>query len=141
MTSFAAAVGGYGCFLLVDGVAGILAGTVAIGLGMSWNGVLTSRFMDAFPAADRSAGFGLVRAMFILLGSLGSVVTGILADEFGWPTAYGLVMGLLCVAMVALAVAAVVDHDLWTPPTAVVGRRTKGCRSLPRTTLTCTTQL
>jgi len=112
VTSFSAAVGGYACFLLVDGVTGLYAGTVAIGLGMSWNGVLTSRFMDAFSATDRSAGFGLVRTIFMLLGSLGSVVTGVLADEFGWPTAYGLVVVLLCVVIVALAVAAVVDRDL-----------------------------
>lgn len=112
VTSFGAAVAGYGCFFWTDDLTGLVAGTVALGLGMSWNGVLTSRYMNAFSADNRSAGFGFVRTISMLLGSLGSVVTGFLADIYGWPTAYGLVVALLCAIIVALVIAVIVDRDL-----------------------------
>jgi uncharacterized protein YaaW (UPF0174 family) len=44
-----------------------------------------------------------VRTTFILLGSVGDVVTGVLADSVGWGVAYGVVVGLLVVAVGALA--------------------------------------
>lgn len=73
-----------------------------LGVGMSWFGVLQARFMDIFSDAERGTGFGLVRTVFMLLGASGSVVTGTLADVLGWTAAYGLVVGLLVVAVAVL---------------------------------------
>lgn len=74
-----------------------LAGVGLIGVGMSWGGVLGARFMAHLSVAERTTGYGLVRAVYMLLGSAGSVVTGTVADAAGWPAAYGLVVGLLVV--------------------------------------------
>jgi len=101
--SFLAGVGGYGCFLFGDGsLAVVAAGTLLVGLGLSWPGVLNSRFMDYLAAGERGTGFGLVRTVVLLVSSLGSGVTGTLAGRFGWLAAYGLVATLLAVLFAAL---------------------------------------
>jgi predicted MFS family arabinose efflux permease len=102
--AFVAGVAGYACFLFGDGgVAVVVAGTGLLGLGLSWPGVLNSRFMDYLAADERGTGFGLVRTVVLLVSSLGSGVTGTLAGRLGWVAAYGLVAGLLAVLVGALA--------------------------------------
>ena len=81
-----------------------LVGVVFLGVGMSWGGVLASRFMAHLPEADRTTGYGLVRSLYVLLGSTGSVVTGTLAGAAGWQAAYGLlvvVLGVVGLSLVA----------------------------------------
>jgi MFS family permease len=69
-----------------------------IGLGVGWAGVIQARFMVGFDATERGTGFGLVRTVFVTLGSAGNAVTGALAESLGWPAAYGLVALLLVIA-------------------------------------------
>ena len=72
------------------------------GVGFGWGGVLHSLLMDHLPADERASGFGLVRTVYMLLGSTGSVVVGTLADTAGWATAYGVVGGLLGAGVLAI---------------------------------------
>ncbi|MDX1747488.1 MAG: MFS transporter, partial [Halobacteriales archaeon] len=88
--------------VLGTGSVAIGLGVVFLGGGMGWAGVLNSRFMDLFGDRERGTAFGLVRTVFLLLGSLGSVVTGVLVDASGWTVAYGMVAVVLVVGMVAI---------------------------------------
>lgn len=99
---FLVTVVGLGTVLSAGTVVAVALGVGVLGVGMSWFGVLQARFMDLFDDAERGGGFGLVRTVFIFLGSFGSVVTGTLADVSGWPAAYGTVVVLLAVAAAAL---------------------------------------
>lgn len=103
--SFLAGVAGYAAFLFGDGsLVAVAVGTTLVGVGLSWPGVLNSRFMDYLDADERGSGFGLVRTVVLLVSSLGSGVTGTLAGRVGWLAAYGLVAGLLAL-LVGLLVA------------------------------------
>lgn len=92
----------FAVFLTADGLVALAGGTVLLGAGLSWAGVLNSRFMDHLGAGERGTGFGLVRTIVLLVGSLGSVVTGTIADAVGWLPAFGLVAGLLGAVVVLL---------------------------------------
>lgn len=94
-SGFLAGAAGMVVFMTTRGLVATGLGTVLLGAGISWPGVLNSRFMDLFSDAERGAGFGLVRTGFLLVSSLGSVTTGALADAFGWTVAYGAVAALL----------------------------------------------
>jgi MFS family permease len=110
--SFLAGVAGYACFLFGDGgLPVVVLGTLLVGLGLSWPGVLNSRFMDHLAADERGTGFGLVRTVVLLVSSLGSGVTGTLAGQVGWLAAYGLVGTLLAVLVSALAANRVLGVD------------------------------
>jgi MFS family permease len=110
--SFLAGVAGYVCFLFGDGgLLVVVLGTLLVGLGLSWPGVLNSRFMDHLAADERGTGFGLVRTVVLLVSSLGSGVTGTLAGQVGWLAAYGLVGTLLAVLVSALAANRVLGVD------------------------------
>ena len=95
---------GLGLLLFTGSLFGLVAGVGILGVGISWPGVIQARIMDHFEDDERGRGFGLVRAVYMLLGSLGSVVVGSLADFVGWPVAYGFVIGLLSLVVAALAV-------------------------------------
>jgi len=104
IVSFLAGTGGYACFLFGDGgPVAVVVGAGLVGLGLSWPGALNSRFMDHLAAEERGTGFGLVRTVVLLVSSLGSGVTGTVAEASGWFTAYALVAALLAV-LVALLV-------------------------------------
>lgn len=93
---------GFFLLLMTDWVGGLYLGILIVGSGMGWAGVIQSRIMDGFAADERGTGFGLVRTVFILIGSGGSAITGILADMVGWQAAYGVVALLLVVAGIAV---------------------------------------
>ena len=80
---------------------GIGAGVAVgfLGMGMSFGGVLAARFMVNLSPEERTEGYGLVRGVYMLLGSTGSVVTGTVADIAGWTAAYGLVGVLVTVVL------------------------------------------
>lgn len=84
----AVGVGGY-ILLVVSGAPWIVgAGTVCAGIAMSWGAALLPKFMDHLDADERSAGFGLIRTVYMVLGASGSVVTGTVADLMGWGPAF-----------------------------------------------------
>jgi YNFM family putative membrane transporter len=104
VVSFLAGVLGYAVFLFGDGgILAVVSGAGLVGLGLSWPGVINSRFMDHLAADERGTGFGLVRTVVLLVSSLGSGVTGTVAEAVGWFAAYGVVAALLAV-LVALVV-------------------------------------
>jgi predicted MFS family arabinose efflux permease len=100
----AAGVVGYGGLTVeastpLTGAAIVLAGTA-----MSSTPVIQSRMLDGLSAADRGAGFGAFRTVYLLLGASGTVVIGTLADVSGWTVATGL-MGFCFLVILVLAVA------------------------------------
>ena len=101
--SLAIGVGVVGYGLLVFG-AGLGAAGVAVslaGLSMGWGAALMPKFMDHLDDHERNSGFGLVRTVYMMLGAVGSVVTGLVADLFGWSVAF-LGLALLLVGMLAV---------------------------------------
>ncbi|MFB6300150.1 MAG: MFS transporter [Halobacteriales archaeon] len=98
--------------LVTDQVMLAYLGIAMLGIGMSWGGVVAARIMDNLAVSDRTVGYGLVRSIYVLIGSSGSVVTGVLADASGWPTAYGLVVVLLGIAFIAIVLNRVLNLGL-----------------------------
>lgn len=99
------AVGVIGFLLLVLSESMIVwTGAIAlIGLAMSWGAPLQSRYMDNLSTAERGAGFGLVRTVYLILGASGSVVVGVVADLAGWGVAFGLLACVMGIGLLALA--------------------------------------
>jgi MFS family permease len=69
-----------------------------LGLGMSWPPAIQSRFVDNLSEENQNFGFGLVRSIYMGIGSLGSLVTGTLATTMGWQVAYGLIAVMFLLA-------------------------------------------
>lgn len=103
-----------GLTLLVIGTRFPIAilGCGLVALGMGFPGVINSRFMDHLAEGERGHGFGLIRTVNLLLGSLGSVVTGSLADVAGWTVAFGLLPVLLLVPLGMVAANGLLDTGL-----------------------------
>jgi len=96
--------GGFATLVLAPASpAGRWLGVGLVGVGLTWGGAIQARFMREFGPEERGTGFGLVRTVFVFLGSVGNVLTGVLADVAGWPVAYGVVVGLLCLGAFLLA--------------------------------------
>ncbi|WP_418284446.1 MFS transporter [Halorubrum sp. DTA46] len=83
--------------------AALLAAMVALGVSMSFGAALMPRFLREFSTEEENAGFGLVRTVYMMIASLGSVVVGALADLFGWAVAFGVLGALLAATFCALA--------------------------------------
>lgn len=98
-------VWGYGVLVGGTGLWTVGAGIVCVGLAMSWGAALLPAFMDHLSEEERSAGFGLIRTTYMVLGASGSAVTGVVADVLGWKAAFlglaallgGMLVVLLCV--------------------------------------------
>ena len=100
-SAFGLGVVGYGVLVLGSGAV-VLAAIPVVGVAMSWGAPVQSRFIDHLSESERAAGFGLVRTVYMTLGALGSVVVGTLADVAGWTIAFGLLVGLLALATLAV---------------------------------------
>lgn len=98
--------------ILVPSQVGLVVGTALLGIGVSWPGTIQARFMDQFGDAERGYGFGLARTVYMFVGASGSVVVGTLAEQFGWPVGYGVVIALLSVCVLLLASNRVLGLDL-----------------------------
>ncbi|MHC3436519.1 MFS transporter [Natrialbaceae archaeon A-gly3] len=99
---------GFVLFVAVPGFLAITAAVILVGTGLGWGAALLPRFMDELSEAERGAGFGLVRSVYGVIGSVGSVATGLFADLFGWAVAFGILAALLALVVLAL----VVNHVL-----------------------------
>ena len=95
---------GFALLIAVPGTVALVAAVVLVGTGLGWGAALLPRFMDVLSDAERGAGFGLIRTVYGFIGALGSVVTGLLADLFGWGVAFGVLAGLLVLVFAALVV-------------------------------------
>ncbi|MDG5818626.1 MFS transporter [Natronococcus sp. A-GB7] len=83
--------------LVTVGVAVLLTG-----LGSSFFAALDPRFLDQFGDTERGAGFGLVRTVYTVVGSAGSVGVGLFADLFGWGVSFLVLAGLFALTFSAL---------------------------------------
>jgi len=91
-------------------------GVVLVGVGMSWSPAVQSRAIDALGDDERGVGFGLVRTCYVLLGALGGVVVGTVADGPGWSAAFLLVAAVLACALGTAVVAGLTDTGSPRPP-------------------------
>jgi YNFM family putative membrane transporter len=104
--AFGTGVVGYGTLVVGSGAA-VVAAIPLVGVAMSWGAPVQTRFIDHLSETERAAGFGLVRTVYMILGSLGSVVVGALSDVAGWAVAFGALAALLAVeALLAVGGAA-----------------------------------
>ena len=89
--------------LFIPGLTAVLLGTIVLGTGMSWPGVLQARLMDQLPEDRRGFGFGFMRTVYMFFAAPGSVVVGTIADQRGWQLGYGSIAALLCITILVLA--------------------------------------
>jgi len=94
---------GYATLIAGSGLAVLASGAVLTGVAMSWGAPLQSRFIDRLSAAERGAGFGLVRTVYMLVGASGSIVVGVVSDVAGWMAAFGLLVAVMAVGVLLLA--------------------------------------
>lgn len=88
--------------LAIPGTFAGVIGVVLLGFGMSFSPAVFPRFLREFTDAEQTAGFGLVRTVYMVVAALGSVVTGVIADVLGWGPAFGFLAALLGVVIVGL---------------------------------------
>jgi MFS family permease len=108
---FAAGAVGYVALAVGSGLAFAMPAVALVGVAMAWGPPVQSRAVDALADAERGVGFGAVRTGYILVGALGPVVVGTLADGAGWAVGFGLLGGLLGVVAVALVLAHLVGRE------------------------------
>ncbi|WP_083860414.1 MFS transporter [Natrialba hulunbeirensis] len=98
-------LGAIGLWLLVagPGLVSAAVGVLLLGIGMSFEASLLPRFLDALGDEERGTGFGLVRTVYVITASLGSVIVGLVADGFGWGASFAFLAGLLLLAVIAFA--------------------------------------
>ena len=98
-----AGVVGYGGLVAGPGPWSVGAAVACAGVAMGWGAALLPKFMDHLDDDERSAGFGLIRTAYMVLGASGSVVTGTVADVLGWKAAFlglaGVLAGMLAVLL------------------------------------------
>lgn len=93
---------GMSLFVVGTGLAGILLAVTLIGIGLGMAVTVEPRFMDELTDQERGIGFGLVRTVYLVVSSLGSVTTGFLADTVGWAAAFWILVTLLLLVLAAL---------------------------------------
>jgi len=106
---------GFGLTLYSSGWQVLLVGLIVLGIGFAFPGVLNSLIMENFHEAEQGAGFGLTRTAFVFPGALGNVVTGTLADNFGWAVAFSVVMALAAVGVSILLINRILRLKLHQP--------------------------
>ncbi len=89
--------------VVLPGLAGLAVAVLLAGVGSSFFSAIDPRFMDAMSESERGAGFGLVRTVYTVIGSAGSVGAGLIADLFGWGVSFAVLAGLFGVAFLVLA--------------------------------------
>ncbi|XVH33219.1 MFS transporter (plasmid) [Haloferacaceae archaeon DSL9] len=94
---------GMALFVVGPGIGGIVAAVILIGTGLGMAVTVEPRFMDELSEQEQGVGFGLVRTVYLVISSLGSVAVGFLADTLGWAAAFSILVLLLLVVLLALA--------------------------------------
>ena len=95
---------GFVLLIAVPGWLALGAAVLLIGTGLGYGSALLPRFLDVLSEEEQGAGFGLVRSVYGPVAALGSVVTGMTADVFGWDVAFALLAALLVTVFCALLV-------------------------------------
>lgn len=102
---------GYGTLALFEKDTFLIAAVIITGTSMSWGAPVQSRFMDVLSDAERSAGFGLIRTVYMIVGSSGSVVVGATSDILGWSSSFGLLSLLMGAGLTVVSVNWLFDLD------------------------------
>ncbi len=89
--------------VVLPGLVGLAVAVLLAGVGSSFFSAIDPRFMDAMSETERGAGFGLVRTVYTVIGSAGSVGAGLIADLFGWGVSFAVLAGLFGVAFLVIA--------------------------------------
>jgi MFS family permease len=108
---FAAGAVGYAALAVGSGLVLAVPAVALVGVAMAWGPPVQSRAVDALAEAERGVGFGAVRTGYILVGALGPVVVGTLADETGWTVGFGLLAGVLAFTAAALVLTTLVGRE------------------------------
>jgi MFS family permease len=108
---FAAGAVGYASLAVGSGLTFAIPAVALVGVAMAWGPPVQSRAVDALADAERGVGFGAVRTGYILVGALGPVVVGTLADGAGWTVGFGLLAVILGVATAALLLGQLVGRE------------------------------
>jgi len=93
---------GFLILLTITGLAGLLAGSLLLGLGISWPGVVQARFIDQLDDDEIGFGFGLIRSVYLFFAASGSLVVGSLVDLGGWMVGYGFVVALFSICLLVI---------------------------------------
>ena len=93
---------GYALVALAPGMTWLVPAVVLAGVAMGWNGPVQAHVLATLPERDRGPGFGAIRTTYILLGALGGVVTGTVADVAGWAVATWLLSATLLLAVLVV---------------------------------------
>lgn len=93
---------GYGLLVGGPGIPTLVAGATLVGVGMSFGPAIMPRFLYEMDPDERATGFGLVRTVYMIGASAGSVVLGLLADHVSWSAAFGLLAVLSVLVVAAL---------------------------------------
>lgn len=108
----AIAATGFVSLVALPGELAVAFAVVVLGVGLSWSAAFLPRFFDLLAPEEEGAGFGLVRTVYGLLGSLGSVSTGMLADLAGWAVAFTVLASFLVVVCLALALNYLLGYEV-----------------------------
>ncbi|SDY68441.1 MFS transporter [Halopenitus persicus] len=100
---------GMASFVLAPGIVGIAVAVVLIGIGLGMAVTVEPRLVDELSEREQGMGFGLVRTVYLVGSSFGSVTTGFLADTVGWAAAFMILAAFLGVVLAALVVNYVLD--------------------------------
>jgi len=106
---FATGAVGYAALAVDTRLVVAVPAVALVGAAMAWGPPVQSRAVDALADTERGVGFGLVRTGYILVGALGPLVVGTVADTAGWTAGAGLLaalLGLTALGLVARRVAA-----------------------------------
>lgn len=105
-----ASAAGLTTFVYLAGFAGVIAAALMTGLGAAYFPALDPRFLDVIgEEEEKGSEFGLVRTIYVMVGSTGSIGVGLLADLYGWATAFLVLAALSALVAVALLANWVLD--------------------------------
>lgn len=97
-------LGAIGIALLVElqSIYGLSIGVFLVAIGVSAMVAQVARIMDVLPEAGYGRSFSVTQSVSVIISSLGSLVSGSMADGFNWAVSFGVLLGLLCFASVLL---------------------------------------
>lgn len=100
---------GMALFVVAPSLVGVGLAVVLVGIGLGMGVTVEPRFVDELSESKQGVGFGLVRTVYLVVSSLGSVAVGFLSDTFGWAAAFLFLVALLSVVLCALIVNSTLD--------------------------------
>lgn len=108
VAALAAGVVSHGLLVVARTQLGAIVGVGLAGLTLGHSVPLQSKLLGSVAEERRANVFGGFRTVYVLIGSLGGVVTGTIADQAGWEVAYACLTALLLAALIGLLFSRVV---------------------------------